>query len=559
MRPFTSTPTVGDDPLASSDEPRHVVSPSAALREQAAHTWYRVQRCWAGTIRPSAATRYDSPGSALRTAMATENTTASPAGGQARVLAVVCAAIFLSVLNGSIVNVVLPVIGQELVVEPALLGWVVTAYSLVYAVAIPFFGRLADIFGARRFFVAGQAVFAVGSLLCVLAPSFPLLIVARIVQSAGGAAIPGLGMTLVSRAYPPQRMGTVVGLMSTMVAVGFAMGPTLGGWIATTFGWHAAFAIGALAGLLVPASWAFLPRDGGSHARTNEPLDVWGGLFLAAAISGGLLCLTEAARNGPASPSVFAAAVLSLGGLIALVVRHRAITFPFIPRALLASAGYRAVSTITICAAAGNFGVIIGVPLLLAQVNGLSAAEIGLVLVPNAVLAIFLGVLIGRFADRVGSQIPVRIGLLLMLSALFALSSVVGADRWIIATLLAMLGLGSALVNTPMAAAVPRLIPPERLASGQSITNMLFFLGGSLGATLTTAILSARAAATNAFNPVHHGAGVGFSDAFLLLMLPAILALALSSAVPGRVAREPRETAPTAPSTAPLAEPSAPS
>lgn len=141
--------------------------------------------------------------------------------------------------------------------------------------------------------------------------------------------------------------------------------------------------------------------------------------------------------------------------------------------------------------------------------------------------------------------------------ARFAFSSLVGADRWVIATLLAMLGLGSTLVNTPMAAAVPRLIPPERLASGQSITNMLFFLGGSLGATLTTAMLSARAAATNGFNPVHDGAGVGFSDAFLLLMVPVILALALSAAVPGRVVRESRETALAAASTAPLAEPSA--
>jgi EmrB/QacA subfamily drug resistance transporter len=483
--------------------------------------------------------------------------TPSAVGGQTRVLAVVCAAIFLSVLNGSIVNVVLPVIGQDLAVEPALLGWVVTAYSLVYAVAIPFFGRLADIFGARRFFVAGQAVFAVGSLLCVLAPSFSLLIVARVIQSAGGAAIPGLGMTLVSRAYPPQQMGTVVGLMSTMVGVGFAIGPTLGGYVASTFGWHAAFAIGAFGGLLVPASWLLLPRDGGSGEQAAEPLDVWGGVFLASAISGGLLALTEAARNGPTSPSVFAAGALSLGGMAALVARQRSTPFPFIPRELLASAGYRAVSTITICASAGNFGVIVGVPLLLARVNGHSAAEIGLMLLPNAALSALLGVVIGRFADRVGSRLPVRIGLVVMLAALFALSSVVGTDGWTIAGLLALLGLGSVLVNTPLPAAVPRLIPPERLASGQSITNMLFFLGGSLGATLTTAILSARASATDAVNVVHDGAGVGFSDAFLLLMLPVLLALILSGAVPGRIAREPRGTPRASPAGATVAEPSA--
>jgi MFS transporter, DHA2 family, metal-tetracycline-proton antiporter len=557
MRRITSTSLVTPEPREPHDGARRVTPLPIACREIALHTWYRVWRCGNGTNSATSPARYDSPKpSDIR--MTEAEITESRASGQTRILAVVCAAIFLSVLNGSIVNVVLPTVGEDLAVEPALLGWVVTAYSLVYAVAIPFFGRLADIFGARRFFVAGQAVFAVGSLLCVLAPSFPLLIAARVIQSAGGAAIPGLGMTLVSRAYPKERMGTVVGLMSTTVGVAFAIGPTLGGYVASTFGWHAAFAIGALGVLLVPASWAFLPRDGGNRAGATEPLDVWGGLFLAAAISGGLLGVTEAARNGINAPSVIAAAILSLGGTIALVARQRMIRFPFIPRELLASAGYRAVSTITICASAGNFGVIIGVPLLLARVNGLSAAEIGLLLVPNAVLTASLGVLIGRLADRVGSQVPVRIGLLVMLTALFALSTSVGSDGLVIATLLAMLGAGAVFVNTPLPAAVPRLLPPARLASGQSITNMLFFLGGSLGATVTTAVLSARAGATDAFNLIHNGEGVGFSDAFLLLMVPVILAFSLSSAVPGRIRREPQVATQTQTSASRVAAPSAP-
>ena len=134
-----------------------------------------------------------------------------------------------------------------------------------------------------------------------------------------------------------------------------------------------------------------------------------------------------------------------------------------------------------------------------------------------------------------------------------------GADGWTIAALLAMLGLGSTFVNTPLPAAVPRLIPPGRLASGQSITNMLFFLGGSLGATLTTAILSARASATDAVNLMHDGAGVGFSDAFLLLTLPLILAFALSAAVPGRLPQETQASTPATPTAAPLAESGAPS
>jgi DHA2 family metal-tetracycline-proton antiporter-like MFS transporter len=559
MRWLAIAPHTAVNPLASADGPRRQPFLPTALREIALRTWYRVRPCRDGTNLATVPARYDSRGGAVLTTTEADTTEPRP-GGQARVLTVVCAAVFLSVLNGSIVNVVLPTIGQELVVEPALLGWVVTAYSLVYAVAIPFFGRLADIFGPRRFFVAGQAVFALGSLLCVLAPSFPLLIVARIVQSAGGAAIPGLGMTLIARAYPKNQIGTVAGLMSAMVGVGSAIGPTIGGTIASAFGWHAAFAVGAVAGLLVPASWAWLPREQRERGRIGEPLDVWGGLFLAATISGALLALTEGARNGLGSPSAIAAGIASIGGLVALVTRQLRTAFPFIPHELLSNSSYRAVSLITVCAMASSFGVLIGAPLLLARVNGLSATEIGLVLLPNAALSALLAVVFGRLADRVGSQLPVRGGLFLMAAALVALSIAVGSAGWLVSALLAVLGAGTAMVATPLQASIPRILRPERLASGQSITTMLFFFGGSLGATLTTAVLSVRASATDALNVFHQGDGVGFSDAFLLLIVPVVLAFLLSAAVPGRTVPEPRPaTQPVPAPTSRVSEPSAPS
>lgn len=156
--------------------------------------------------------------------------------------------------------------------------------------------------------------------------------------------------------------------------------------------------MGAAAGLLVPASWSRLPRGDVATNRRDEPLDVLGGLFLAAAISGGLLGVTEGARNGPTAPSVLAAGAVALGGMVALVVRQRRVPFPFIPRELIVSAGSFPGRELDHRLYVGEQspGVIIGVPLLLARVNGLSAAEIGLWLVPNALLTAILGVLVGR-------------------------------------------------------------------------------------------------------------------------------------------------------------------
>jgi DHA2 family metal-tetracycline-proton antiporter-like MFS transporter len=452
-----------------------------------------------------------------------------------RIVAVVCASVFLSVLNASIVNVTLPTIGQDLGVEPGRLGWVITIYLLVYGVAIPFYGRLADLYGARRFFVLGQAVFALGSLLCALAPSYPLLLAARVVQAGGGAAVPGLGVALIGRVAPPDRRGTVLGVLSTTVGAASAIGPTLGGFVTDALGWHYVFALGVLAGLLVPASRAILAADEG---RGGSRLDVWGGLFLGLGIVGALLAGTEGARAGWGAPIVLWAAAASAAGFVALILRQRGAESPFVPRDLLENRRYLALGALSFCTTTAFVGHLIGLPLLLAGVNGLPPSQVGLVLLPSAALNAVLGVIVGRLVDQAGARVPVRAGLALMLLAVLGLSTSVGAPPWVMAALLGLLGMGVAFANTPLSTAVSLLVRPERLPSAQSINTMLFFLGGSFGTTLVTAVVAARGRAAESLNPLHAGPGVGFSDAFLLLAVPLLIGLALSAAVPGPAVAE---------------------
>ncbi len=455
----------------------------------------------------------------------------APSSGRPVVI-VVAASVFVSVLNASIVNVTLPTIGWDLGVDPGHLGWVITSYLLVYAVAIPFYGRLADLYGARRFFLGGQCVFALGSLLCAVAPGYGWLVAARVVQAGGGAAIPGLGITLASRAYPPQERGTVLGVISTTLGVAAAIGPTLGGFVSDALGWHAVFAIGALAGVLVPFGWRVLPRD---LPRRGERLDVWGGLFFGVTISGALFAAGEGARGDWGAPRVFMAAAASVVGLAALVVRQRAAAAPFIPRELLANRRFLALIATSFAAMAAIFGPLVGLPLLLTSINGLPPSQVGLALLPNAVLTAVLGIVAGRVVDRVGARTPVRAGLTLVLVAVVGLSTAVGSPAWVMSGLLALLGLGSAFVNTPLSTAVSLLIRPERLASAQSINTMIIFLGGSFGTTLLTATVAARGMGEGGLNPFHAGPGVGFSDGFLILIVPLLVGLALSAAIPGAV------------------------
>ena len=160
-------------------------------------------------------------------------------------IGVLVSAVFVSVLNSSMVNVVIPVIGRDYGVTEAQVGWVITGYLLTYAVGIPLYGRAADVFGIRRAFIVGLLAFAAGSLLCAWAPSLVALVFGRVVQGVGGAAIPALSSVSVTKILPAGERGAALGLIVSSVGIGAAIGPILGG------------VVGALAGTICSSGPSF--------------------------------------------------------------------------------------------------------------------------------------------------------------------------------------------------------------------------------------------------------------------------------------------------------------
>ena len=447
-----------------------------------------------------------------------------------RTLALVSVATVCSVLSGTMTNIALPLIGRDLQVEPARLGWIISGFLVIIGISTPFYGRLADRFGARRLFVLGLALFSLGSLLCALAPSFGWLLSGRLVQATGSGAIPGLGVALVSRAYPPEQRGSAMGFIGTAVGSGAAIGPTLGGFIAGILGWQALFGVIALVGLLAPFAWRMIPA--GSQC-VRELLDLFGGVLLGLTIAGALLAATEASRGSLGGPVVIAALGMALAGAAGLLARQRLAPMPFIPRDLLADRRLVALGTLSLMTMAAYLPVLIAVPLLLTDFNALSPVHIGLVLLPEALVFSVLGPIAGRIVDRVGPRLPIRSGLVLMVAALTMLSSVgAGAPVWVVSLQVAILSGGFALVNSPLTTTISLLAPPARLASALSMNSMLFSLGGAFGTALMSAVLTARAGTQSALNPLYRGPVAAFSDAFLVLLALVIVAFGRTRALP---------------------------
>ena len=446
------------------------------------------------------------------------------------VLLMVCVALFFGVLNASAVVVVLPDIAADLSVDTGQLSWLMTGFLLIYGIAIPFYGRLADRYGARPLFLLGVAVFSAGSLFSALAPTFSLLLAARIVQAVGGAAVPGLGMTLASRAYSAESRGSVLGVIAATIGLAGAIGPLLGGALSELFGWQSIFVLNAAAAFTIPIGLKILPKD---EERMGGDLDLVGSLALALLVGGVVLIPTEGARSGWLAPLALAGAAMASIGLITLTVRQATARSPFIPREFLRSSRYVRLVWMSFSVMAANVAILISLPILLASSHRLSPLEVGLAMLPGAISTSVFGVLAGRLTDRNGARLPTWIGAPLMLVAVLGLSTYAGSSVWLIAAFAGILGAGFGLVNTPLAATVSRIVRSQVLASALSINSMLFFLGGSLGAAVVMAVVTSRGEGDwSLFNPLHTGAGAGFSDAFLLLAIPVIMVMALSLALP---------------------------
>lgn len=450
-------------------------------------------------------------------------------------LVVVCAALFFNVLNGTMVNIVLPVVGEDLGVEPARLGWIITGYLLVYGVAVPFYGRLADRFGARRLFVLGICVYSASSLLCAVSLNYPMLVAGRVLQATGAAAIPGLGMAMISGVYPPDRRGSALGIVSATIGTGSALGPALGGLISGVLSWHFMFLLSACSGLLVPLALRILPSG---ERREGEGLDLPGGVLLALGVGGALLAATEGARGDVTAPVVVGAAVTSAIALVLLVFRQRRAVSPFIPRDLLRNARFLGLVGVSFSAMIANVATFVSLPLLLSGVYRLELLEIALVLLPNALAVATVGPIAGRLVDRIGGRPPLRAGLLIILGVQLSYSTFgVGASVWVVSALAGVQGVGFALMNAPIATMVSLAVSRDRQASGLSMNSMAFFLGGGFGTAILTAVLTARRDAADAFNPLYALGAAAYSDAFLLFSVPLLVALALSARVPGGNAR----------------------
>jgi EmrB/QacA subfamily drug resistance transporter len=466
-------------------------------------------------------------------------------------LAVATLASFLTPFMGSATNVALPAIGREMGLDAVALSWVATAYLLSAAVFLVPFGKVADIQGRKRVFVGGLLVYTATSLLCALAPSFPLLLAGRVAQGLGGGMIFGTGVALLTSIFPPGKRGLALGVNVAAVYLGLSLGPPLGGLMTQQLGWRSVFLcnvpLGALASAM--AAWGLV---GEWRESPGDRFDVPGAMLYGAglcALMYGLGRLPSAAGGALVGSGIVA--------LVAFVARERRAASPLLDLALFAGNRVFAFSNL---AALINYAATFAVGFLLSlyfqSVRGLSPQAAGGLLTAQPLVMAVVSPFAGRLSDRVDPRVVASLGMGLIAIGLGLLTLVGPATpvACVVACLL-VLGAGFGLFSSPNTNAVMASVEPRSYGVASAVLATMRLVGQMLSMGVASLVLEVFVG-REAVRPDRAGGFVtGMRAAFALYALLCVAGV-FASLARGRAggtngATGPRRSRPGAPASTP--------
>ena len=380
---------------------------------------------------------------------------------------------FMSALDGSVVNVVWPMMARQMHASVAAIEWVVIIYLLVVSGTLLIFGRIGDLHGYKVTYVSGFVLFVAGSALCGLSPNEYVLVAFRGFQALGAAMLFAAAPAILTANFPPQRRGQVLGLQGTFTYLGLTVGPPLGALLADRFGWPAIFYINVPIGLVaIFLSWRFIPKDSG--AGDGEHFDFPG----AATFLAGLVALALALNNGSewrwTSAPILGLLVVAIAMLGAFIAIERRRESPLMDLSLFGNRTF-SVSTVTaLMNYIGVYTVVFLMPSYLEQGRGLSLPQTGLLLMAMPLVMAIMAPISGSLSDRIGTRTPVIAGMAILAGSLFALGKLGPTTPLpLVGLVLAVLGFGVGVFVSPNTSALMGTAPfGSRLAGMLAVVWM---------------------------------------------------------------------------------------
>jgi EmrB/QacA subfamily drug resistance transporter len=412
-----------------------------------------------------------------------------------RVMVVYVVGLFMTIIDGTIVNVALPTLAREFDVASTDIEWVSVAYLLAFAAVIPAAGWLGDRYGTKRMFIVALTIFVVASGLCGAAPSLTLLVVFRVLQGLGAGLITPIGSAMLFRSFPlSERSTATVGVLSVAV-VAPAIGPVLGGVLVDNTSWRWIFyvnlPIGAIA-ITLAALWLREERQ-----DTAGPLDLRGLVLSATGVSFLIYALSTGPENGWLAPSTIATGLIGAVAVIRLVVVELGLDQPMLQLRLFGNRLFRTINVSASMIYAGFFGWIFVLPLYMQTLRGFSATESGLVQAPQAFAVFVVSNLFGKRVYRVvGPRRLMIVGsaATAVFTAGFALADL-DTPLWTLGLGSALRGAAVGMVFVSIQTAVYATVSNEDTGRATSLFNTQRQISFALGVAIAASVIAAKVSA----------------------------------------------------------------
>jgi EmrB/QacA subfamily drug resistance transporter len=438
-------------------------------------------------------------------------------------LGAMCFALFMIMLDNTVVNVALPSIQDDLNSSLSSLEWTVNAYTLSFAVLLATGGRLGDIFGRRRGFLIGVTLFAVSSATAGLAPDAGWLIASRVVQGVGAAFMMPATLSIVTNVFEPHERGKAIGTWAGVSALALAIGPVIGGLLAEHVSWRAIFYLNIPVAIAAVVATLFAVRESRDET-VGRKVDYAGVATLTAGLTALVLALIEANSWGWGSASIIAL----LGGSVAMLAAFVAVELrapaPMVEFRLFASRNFIGSNLIALVVTFAMLAQFFFLALYMQDILGYSPLEAGVRFLPATLMIVAFAPVAGRLTDRVGARWLITAGLLFVTGALYWLTTIdvqtTYGDIW---PSFVLMGFGMALVMSPMSTAAMNAVAETKAGIASGILSMNRMIGGTLGVAVIGAVFQALA-------PEGVRDPAAFADAFATSMWVAT-AVAFAGAV----------------------------
>ena len=436
-------------------------------------------------------------------------------------LGAMCFALFMIMLDNTVVNVALPSIQRDLGASLSALEWTVNGYTLSFAVLLATGGRLGDIFGRRRMFLFGVVIFAASSATAGLAPSTTALVVSRVVQGVGAALMMPATLSIVTDAFPPQERGKAMGTWAGVSALALAVGPVLGGFLTEHVSWRAIFYLNIPVAIGAVAAALFAVRESRDDTVGRE-VDYLGVVTLTAALTALVLALVEGNAWGWGSPEIVALLLGAGLGLAAFVAIELRVKVPMVEFHFFSDRNFLGAVVVALIVSFAMLGVFFFLALYMQNILHYSALEAGIRFLPSTVMIVVVAPVAGRLADRIGPRWLIAGGLVIVAASLYSFSGIaVDSSYGELLPGFMLLGIGIALTMSPMTSAAMNAVAVEKAGVASGVLSMFRMVGGSLGVAVTGAIFQGAVGNPETASPLEFVDALGHA-----MTVSAVVALA---------------------------------